>query len=91
MKINTTELVVSAVRRSQYPEDNKPEFLLVGRSNVGKKIFIIILIIIFSQFLLYYIFVIHLCQLNFELNFHLVAHLLHPLFLPILHLVLQLV
>ena len=48
---------------------------------------IIILIIIFSQFLLYYIFVIHLCQLNF----HLVAHLLHPLFLPILHLVLQLV
>ena len=40
MKINTTELVVSAVRRSQYPEDNKPEFLLVGRSNVGKSSFI---------------------------------------------------
>ena len=40
MKINTTELVVSAVRRSQYPEDKKSEFLLVGRSNVGKSSFI---------------------------------------------------
>lgn len=29
-----------AVRMSQYPEDNKPEFLLVGRSNVGKSSFI---------------------------------------------------
>lgn len=29
-----------AVRRSQYPEDEKPEFLLVGRSNVGKSSFI---------------------------------------------------
>ena len=29
-----------AVRRSQYPEDNKAEFLLVGRSNVGKSSFI---------------------------------------------------
>ena len=29
-----------AVRVSQYPEDNKPEFLLVGRSNVGKSTFI---------------------------------------------------
>ena len=27
MKINTTELVISAVRRSQYPEDKKIEFL----------------------------------------------------------------
>ncbi len=40
MKINKTELIISAVRRSQYPEDNKPEFLLVGRSNVGKSSFI---------------------------------------------------
>lgn len=40
MKINTTELVISAVRRSQYPEDKKAEFLLVGRSNVGKSSFI---------------------------------------------------
>lgn len=40
MKINSVELVVSAVRRSQYPTDNKPEFLLVGRSNVGKSSFI---------------------------------------------------
>lgn len=40
MKINNVELVISAVRRSQYPTDEKPEFLLVGRSNVGKSSFI---------------------------------------------------
>src|SRR5574344_2046345 len=40
MKINGVTLEVSAVRRSQYPIDNKPEFLLVGRSNVGKSSFI---------------------------------------------------
>jgi len=40
MKINSVELAISAVRRSQYPEDKKCEFLLVGRSNVGKSSFI---------------------------------------------------
>ena len=40
MKITSVELKISAVRRSQYPTDNKPEFLLVGRSNVGKSSFI---------------------------------------------------
>lgn len=40
MKINTVELIISAVRESQYPTDNKKEFLLVGRSNVGKSSFI---------------------------------------------------
>ncbi len=40
MKIESVELTISAVRQSQYPEDNKPEFLLVGRSNVGKSSFI---------------------------------------------------
>ena len=40
MKITDVEFVTSAVRRSQYPEDKKPEFLLVGRSNVGKSSFI---------------------------------------------------
>lgn len=40
MKINTVELTISAVRESQYPDDNKKEFLLVGRSNVGKSSFI---------------------------------------------------
>jgi len=40
MKISNVELKISAVRTSQYPEDNKPEFLLVGRSNVGKSSFI---------------------------------------------------
>lgn len=40
MKINSVDLTISAVRRSQYPEDNKSEFLLVGRSNVGKSSFI---------------------------------------------------
>lgn len=40
MKISSVEFVTSAVRRSQYPNDQKPEFLLVGRSNVGKSSFI---------------------------------------------------
>ena len=40
MKIDNSELTVIAVRKTQYPEDNKPEFLLVGRSNVGKSSFI---------------------------------------------------
>lgn len=40
MKINSVNLTISAVRRSQYPTDEKPEFLLVGRSNVGKSSFI---------------------------------------------------
>lgn len=40
MKINSVDMVMSAVRRSQYPADQKPEFLLVGRSNVGKSSFI---------------------------------------------------
>lgn len=40
MKITNVELLISAVRRSQYPTDNLPEFLLVGRSNVGKSSFI---------------------------------------------------
>ena len=40
MKINTIELIISALRESQYPTDNKEEFLLVGRSNVGKSSFI---------------------------------------------------
>lgn len=40
MKINSVELDVSAVRRSQYPNDDLPEFLMVGRSNVGKSSFV---------------------------------------------------
>ena len=40
MKIETSNLNVIAVRTSQYPTDNKKEFLLVGRSNVGKSSFI---------------------------------------------------
>jgi len=40
MKINSVELTISAVRESQYPNDLKKEFLLVGRSNVGKSSFI---------------------------------------------------
>ena len=34
------ELASMAVRTSQYPTDKLPEFLLVGRSNVGKSSFI---------------------------------------------------
>lgn len=40
MKINSVNKPITAVRKSQYPEDNKSEFLLVGRSNVGKSSFI---------------------------------------------------
>ena len=40
MKINSAKLDIVAVRRSQYPTNGKPEFLLVGRSNVGKSSFI---------------------------------------------------
>ena len=40
MQIDSVSEPVVAVRRSQYPTDNKPEFLLVGRSNVGKSSFI---------------------------------------------------
>ena len=40
MQIDNVELTNCAVRASQYPEEGKPEFLLVGRSNVGKTSFI---------------------------------------------------
>ena len=40
MKILDVKLTISAVRKSQFPTDEKPEFLLVGRSNVGKSSFI---------------------------------------------------
>ncbi len=40
MVIKDANLEVIATRRSQYPEGGKPEFLLVGRSNVGKSSFI---------------------------------------------------
>ena len=40
MKITSTELGISAVRRSQYPDDGLKEFLLLGRSNVGKSSFV---------------------------------------------------
>ena len=40
MIIKDANLNVMATRRSQYPDDLKPEFLLVGRSNVGKSSFI---------------------------------------------------
>jgi len=40
MNIETADLKVLAARVSQYPEDRLPEFLLVGRSNVGKSSFI---------------------------------------------------
>lgn len=40
VKILDVKLTISAVRLSQFPADNKNEFLLVGRSNVGKSSFI---------------------------------------------------
>ncbi len=40
MQIDNVLEPIIAVRQSQYPTDNLPEFLLVGRSNVGKSSFI---------------------------------------------------
>lgn len=40
MQIESVAEPIIAVRRSQYPEDKRVEFLLVGRSNVGKSSFI---------------------------------------------------
>lgn len=40
MKFDKVELSNVAVRNTQYPEENRPEFLIVGRSNVGKSSFI---------------------------------------------------
>lgn len=40
MQIESVNEPIIAVRRSQHPDDNKSEFLLVGRSNVGKSSFI---------------------------------------------------
>lgn len=40
MKINSVDMDVMAVRRSQYPSNELPEFLLIGKSNVGKSSFI---------------------------------------------------
>lgn len=36
MIIKTSEFVISAVKRHQYPIDNRAEIAFVGRSNVGK-------------------------------------------------------
>lgn len=40
MEIISVEEPIVAVRVSQYPEDKKNEFLILGRSNVGKSSFI---------------------------------------------------
>ena len=42
MEINThnAEIVLSAVSKAQYPQDEMPEIALAGRSNVGKSSFI---------------------------------------------------
>lgn len=40
MKINSVDLDVMAIRQSQYPNKKLPEFLMIGRSNVGKSSFV---------------------------------------------------
>lgn len=40
MVVNEANLDIIATRRSQYPTNGRSEFLLVGRSNVGKSSFI---------------------------------------------------
>lgn len=36
MRIKQAEFIISAVKKAQYPEDNRVEVAFVGRSNVGK-------------------------------------------------------
>lgn len=36
MKIKSAEIVISAVRKEQYPDESFPEIAFAGRSNVGK-------------------------------------------------------
>lgn len=40
MKILNPKFEISAVKKSQYPKNNLPEIVLVGKSNVGKSSFI---------------------------------------------------
>jgi len=40
MKVTKAEIVISAVKKAQYPNTNLPEIALAGRSNVGKSSFI---------------------------------------------------
>ncbi len=40
MKIMSAEYTVTGVREDQYPTDGLPEFVILGRSNVGKSSFI---------------------------------------------------
>lgn len=40
MKITNAEIIISAVKPEQYPDNQLPEFALAGRSNVGKSSFI---------------------------------------------------
>ncbi|MBA4537223.1 YihA family ribosome biogenesis GTP-binding protein [Bacillus aquiflavi] len=40
MKVTSSEIVISAVKPEQYPQESLPEFALAGRSNVGKSSFI---------------------------------------------------
>lgn len=40
MRVHNVEMIMSAVRPEQYPDEGYPEFALAGRSNVGKSSFI---------------------------------------------------
>ena len=36
MEINKSEFVISSAETTKCPNDNKPEYAFIGRSNVGK-------------------------------------------------------
>ena len=40
MIVKNPKFEISAVKESQYPKDNLPEIVLVGKSNVGKSSFV---------------------------------------------------
>lgn len=40
VQVNYADILISAVRPEQYPDEGLPEIALAGRSNVGKSSFI---------------------------------------------------
>ena len=40
MIVKNPKFEISAVKPSQYPDDNLPQIVLVGKSNVGKSSFV---------------------------------------------------
>ena len=60
MLVKNPKFEISAVSPKQYPKNNLPEIVLVGKSNVGKSSFIILMKLFIL--LIYLVMVIVKCQ-----------------------------